>query len=83
MERILADLSQFIAESILQTPWRKITPSEPLISSGLLDSFHLIDLALFVEDHFGVRIDDTELNRQTFDNLEQLAKIIQERLPEQ
>jgi len=47
-----------------------------LISSGILDSFHLIDLALYIEDRFGVKIEDTELNRQTFDNLTQLCELI-------
>jgi acyl carrier protein len=31
---------------------------------------------LFVEDTFGVRIEDTELNANTFDNLTQLAQLI-------
>ena len=39
----------------------------------------LVDLGLFIEDTFGVRIDDTELNANTFDTLEQLAKLIQSR----
>jgi len=36
-----------------------------LISSGLIDSFHLVDLSLFVEEKFGARIDDSELNKDT------------------
>lgn len=80
MKSILEDLSNFIAGTILQNPSRKIDPDEALISSGLLDSFHLIDLALYIEDRFGIKIEDTELNRQTFDTLEQLCKIIQDRI---
>ena len=38
-----------------------------------------MDLALFVEDTFGVRIEDTELNAGTFDNLTQLASLIESR----
>jgi acyl carrier protein len=38
-----------------------------------------MDLALFVEDAFGVRIEDTELNAQTFDTLNQLAALIESR----
>ena len=76
---IEATLSQFIAEKILKQPSRSIAPSEALISSGLIDSFHLVDLALFVEDTFGVRVDDTELNADTFDNLEQLGALIRQR----
>ncbi len=72
-------LEQYIASKILKQPGRLIAPDAPLLSSGLIDSFSLVDLALFVEDTFGVRIEDTELNAQTFDNLNQLAALIRSR----
>jgi acyl carrier protein len=76
---ILPSLSQYIARTILKQPNRAIAPEEKLISSGLIDSFHLVDLSIFVEDAFGVHLDDTELNAQTFDTLTQLAEIIARR----
>jgi acyl carrier protein len=63
----------------LKQPNRVVDPNEKLISSGLIDSFSLMDLALFVEDNFGVRIEDTELNAETFDNLTQLTALIESR----
>jgi acyl carrier protein len=72
-------LSQYIAAQILRQPGRVIDPSDKLISSGLIDSFHLVDLSLFVEDSFGVHLDDTELNAQTFDTIAQLAALIESR----
>ena len=79
MSDVIAQLSAFVKTSILKQPSRVIESSEPLISSGLIDSFSLMDLALFVEDTFGVRIEDTELNAGTFDNLNQLASLIESR----
>jgi len=34
---------------------------------------------LFVEDNFAVHLDDSELNKETFDTLDQLADLIQSR----
>lgn len=79
MSEINTRLSEFISGTILKQPNRTIDPSEPLISSGLIDSFSLMDVALFVEDNFGVRIEDTELNAETFDNLSQLTSLIESR----
>ena len=79
MSDVIAQLTAFVRTSILKQPSRVIESSEPLISSGLIDSFSLMDLALFVEDTFGVRIEDTELNAGTFDNLNQLASLIESR----
>ena len=79
MNEIINATEQFIASKILKQPNRKIALDEALISSGLIDSFSLMDLALFVEDTYGVRIEDTELNADTFDSLNQLAALIESR----
>lgn len=72
-------IADFITQKILKQPKRVIQPGDALISSGLIDSFSLVDLALFVEDTFGVRIADSELNASTFDSIEQLSSLIQSR----
>jgi len=76
---IISEVEKYIATQILKQPTRKIAADEPLISSGLIDSFSLMDLALFVEDTYDVRIEDTELNANTFDNLTQLVSLIESR----
>ncbi|OQY29902.1 MAG: hypothetical protein B6I38_07785 [Anaerolineaceae bacterium 4572_5.1] len=73
-------ISFFICEEIIHQPGRTLSSTEPLLSSGLLDSFSLMDVSLFVEDNFNVRIDDTELNVDTFDTLEELSALIQSRM---
>ena len=78
-DTIISTVEKYIAAQVLKQPNRRIAPDEPLISSGLIDSFSLMDLALFVEDTFSVRIEDTELNANTFDNLTQLAGLIESR----
>jgi acyl carrier protein len=72
-------LAEYIDDKVLQQPNRSIKPDEPLLTSGLIDSFHLVDLAIFVEDTFGVRIEDYELNASTFDSLDELVAFIHSR----
>ncbi|MBI5353915.1 MAG: hypothetical protein HZB50_14835 [Chloroflexi bacterium] len=66
----------FISNNFSTTAVTKFSFSTPLISSGRIDSFGLIDLSLFIEDEFKVEIHDTELNAATFDNIDQLANLI-------
>ena len=80
-DTIISNIEKYVSAQILKQPGRKISAEEPLISSGLIDSFSLMDLALFVEDTFGVRIEDTELNADTFDSLSQLAALVKSRKP--
>lgn len=75
-EEIATQLGQYIAKEIMKRPDREIRLDEPLLSSGLVDSFSLVDLSLFIDETFGVLIDDTELNAEAFDTLEQLTAMI-------
>jgi len=78
-EDILAQLNAYITTKILKNPGRALSPDEPLLTSGIIDSFSLVDLAIFIEDTFGVHLDDMELNADTFDSLDQLAGLIRAR----
>jgi len=73
---IIPVINDFITSEILSQPGRNLPINENLISSGLIDSLSLVDIALFVEDNFQVVIDDTELNSDTFDTLEELEALI-------
>jgi len=74
-------LRQFI-QKICQQPDRVIKDGDKLLSSGLIDSFSLIDVALSVEDIFKVKIEDTELSTDYFDTFEELLNLIKLKLNE-
>ena len=75
-DEIIPKLRDFITKEILQQPGRNLAEDQKLISSGLIDSLSLVDISIFVEDEFQVTIDDTELNADTFDTLNELKEII-------
>jgi acyl carrier protein len=79
IDEIIQKSGAYISSTILKQPNRVIKPDQALISSGLIDSFSLVDLALFVEDTFNVHLDDSELNKETFDTLNQLAELVASR----
>jgi acyl carrier protein len=76
---IEAKLSDYISSQVLKRPNYPLEYKDALISSGLIDSFHLVDLAIYVEETFGVKIDDTELNSKSFDSILELAELIRGR----
>jgi len=79
MTEIEDKLTTYITTQVIKRPRYNLGRDEALISSGLIDSFHLVDLAIYVEDTFGVHIDDSELNAGAFDTLEQLATLVSQR----
>jgi len=80
-KEIISQLKQKISDNILKDNNIEITNEASLISSGIIDSFSLVDLALIVEELFRVQIEDYELNSDCFDTLDQLADLIFSRLP--
>lgn len=78
-EDVIKQLAAHIAAEVLHQPNRVLAPDQALLSSGIIDSFSLVDLAMYVEDTFGVHLDDSELNKETFDTLAQLAALIESR----
>ncbi len=75
-EKVIAQLNGYITTEILKQPDKILAADELLISGGFIDSFSLVDLTLFVEQTWHVRIEDTELNADTFDTLNELADLI-------
>jgi acyl carrier protein len=53
-----------------------LEPETALLSSGLIDSFHFVDLLSTLEDRYQVRIDPTELGVDNFDTPQQIYAFI-------
>ena len=76
---ILDALADFVDRSWGRALRRPISHSEPLVSSGIIDSFGLVDLSLFAEERFGARIDASDLGAGRADTAEEIARLIAER----
>jgi acyl carrier protein len=77
----LAPLREFIDRTYGRAVGRALTAEEPLVSSGIIDSFGLVDLSLFVEERFGVRIDASDLGAHRADSAGEIARLIESRTP--
>lgn len=59
-----------------------VSPDTPLLEGGLeLDSFAVVDLVTRLEDHFGVRLSDTDFSPENFADLRTLAGVVQGHIP--
>ena len=76
---VLDALRDFVNRTWGRSLRRTISPSEPLVSSGIIDSFGLVDLSLFAEREFGARIDAADLGAGRADTAEEIARLIASR----
>lgn len=53
-----------------------LTPTTPLMSTGIIDSLATLKLVTFLEQEFNVRIDANEVDLEHFDTLEAICELI-------
>ncbi len=55
-----------------------ITADTKLISSGIVDSFSMVSLKLFLEKKFQIKIPDEKATPEAFDSVNNIIKLVQE-----
>ena len=72
------NLRAYIARELIRDESYHITDDEGIITGGLMDSFALAELAVYIEKEFGVYIPDTDLTVAKMDTLHQIvARVMQ------
>lgn len=73
-----ANLERFIIDELLLGYGEtSIGVDDPLVSSRVLDSLALLRLIMFVEEEFGVEIDDYEVVPENFETIGRITEIIE------
>ncbi len=66
-------LRHYIVTDLVRDPSYPLTDDESIITGGLMDSFALAELGVFVENEFDVYIPDPELTVQKMNTLDQIV----------
>lgn len=75
-EHVQTKLADFIRIKLLKDPTYPLAEDEPLISGGIITSFFMVQLAMFIEEEFGVHVSDAELTVEHLDTLRQMTDLI-------
>jgi acyl carrier protein len=73
-------LRDFICSELLHNPTYPLADDEQLISGGLIDSFSLAQIGVFVDIEFGVFIPDPELTVARMNTLNDIVFRVREKL---
>ncbi|MBZ0292834.1 MAG: acyl carrier protein [Anaerolineae bacterium] len=66
-------LRSYITRELIRDESYPLTDSEGIITNGLMDSFSLAELAVFIENEFDVYIPDPDLTVDKMDTLDQMV----------
>ena len=72
-------LTDYISEVVAKTGQPMPTLDQPLLDSagGVIDSMTLWPLIVFVEERFGIKVEDTDIMQENFQTLRALTKFIE------
>lgn len=77
---ILDNIERFMLDQIaIGVGIRSLAPDEDLLDLGLIDSLGIMKLIVFIEDSFGVRIEDSEIVPENFQSLSRMARFVEQK----
>jgi acyl carrier protein len=74
-----AVIADYIRAHLLVDRGKELTLDTPFITDGLVDSMGLVLLAAFVEERFGVRIDDAEIRAGHLETIREILSLVDQR----
>ena len=66
-------IRRFITVELIREPGYELDDDERIVSGGLMDSFALAELGVFIESEFDVYVPDPELTVEQMDTLDQIV----------
>jgi acyl carrier protein len=70
----------FILTELLKSPKMKLANDESLIRGGLIDSFSLMQIGVFIEEAWGFNVPDRDLTVDRMDTIDQMVSYVEQRL---
>lgn len=70
----------YITRALIHDPAYPLADDEPLHSGHLIDVAAMVELAEFIEETFGVHIDEAELTTENIDTLSAIITLLESRL---
>jgi acyl carrier protein len=76
------DIANRIKPLVEEITFKSVEIDEPLYTSNLIDSMGTVDLAMMLEDEFGIKIDTRDIIESNFDSISKLVNYIKSRIGE-
>lgn len=78
---INSQLKTYIAQNLLFSDnGFEYEDNDSFLEHGIVDSTGVLELVLFVEETFGMSVQDSEITRENFDSVNKLTTFVQRKL---
>ena len=79
----ISKVREFVVENFLFGDGESLKDDTSFMEAGIIDSTGVLELIMFLEETYGVKIEDSELVPENFDNLQNVAHYLEKKLDPQ
>lgn len=72
----------FVRDEYVEDEGVEVAEDTPLITSGLVDSFSMVSLKMFLEEEYDIKMNDDEANTEAFDKIRSIMALVNRKLAE-
>ena len=74
-ETVATEIHGWLRENV--TGGREVADDYPLIENGVMTSLQTVELVTFLEDRFGILVEDEEFDEENFGSVESIARLVE------
>ena len=71
---VAPEIREWLKQNV--TGGREVADDEPLIENGVLTSLQTVELVMFLEERFGITIEDEEFDEENFGSIEAISELV-------
>jgi acyl carrier protein len=79
----ISKVREFVVENFLFGDGESLKDDTSFMEAGIIDSTGVLELIMFLEETYGVKIEDSELVPENFDNLQNVGRYLEKKLDPQ
>jgi acyl carrier protein len=73
------EIRAFVIETFLFGNPERLTDTTPLLESHIVDSTGILEIVMFLEDRYGIRIEDNELTPDNLNSIERISSLLKKK----
>ena len=70
-------IRSFIVENFMLGEEGALEPSQSLLKTGIVDSTGIMELVMFLEEKWGIQVDDKEMLPENLDSIDSIARFLE------
>jgi len=79
--QIKQELKQFVIDNFLYGRQEELRDEDSFLENGIIDSTGVLELISFLEERFGLTLEETDLTPDNLDSIEKVTRLVESRLP--